>query len=55
MIDISTEINPIKSQKRQFAPEYSYKSYIAMLEKEYSIGDYLSTHSDVLKITSFAR
>ena len=41
LIDISTEINPNNSQKRQFAPEYSYKSYITMLRQEYSIGDYI--------------
>ena len=31
LVDISAEVFPFKVQKRQFAPEYSYSSYISML------------------------
>ena len=55
LVDISAEVFPYNSHKRQFAPEYSYPAYITMLRQEYGIGDYLSNPSCTLKISSFAR
>ena len=55
LVDISAEVFPFNSHKRQFAPEYSYPAYITMLRQEYAIGDYLSNPSCTLQISSFAR
>ena len=55
LVDISAEVFPYKSHKRQFAPEYSYSSYLTMLEQEYAIGDYLSNPNCSLNISVFAR
>ena len=55
LIDISTELFPVNSYKRQFAPECSYSAYLTMLRQEYAIGDYLSDPNCSLQISSFAR
>ena len=55
LVDISAEIFPYNSDKRQFAPEYSNSVYTTMLEQEYAIGDYLSNPNCSLNISTFAR
>ena len=41
MIDLAAEHDYFFAHKRQFAPEYSQKAYMAMRNKEFAIGDYL--------------
>ena len=55
LVDISAEVYPFDSFKRQFAPEYSYAAYRTMLRKEYAIGDYLSNPNCSLKMTDYTR
>lgn len=55
LIDLSAEHDPYYSQKRQFAPEYSQMAYLAMLEKEFAIGDYLEWTEGELNVSSQAR
>ena len=45
LVDISAEVYPFNSIKRQFAPEYSYAAYLSMLRQEYEIGNYLKNPS----------
>ena len=42
LIDLSAENNFKYAAKRQFAPEYSQKSFVTMLVRECAIGDYLN-------------
>lgn len=55
LLDISAEVYPFNSQKRQFAPEYSHSAYIAMLKQEYAIGDYVTKKNCSLKMTDYTR
>ena len=55
LVDISAEVYPFNSYKRQFAPEYSYSAYQTMLKQEYAIGDYLSNPKCSLKMTDYTR
>ena len=55
MVDISAEVYPFNSYKRQFAPEYSYAAYLTMRKQEYAIGDYLSNPDCSLKMTDYTR
>ena len=41
VIDLAAEHDYFFAHKRQFAPEYSQKAYMAMRQKEFAIGDYL--------------
>lgn len=41
LVDISAELYPYNSHKRQFSPEYAHNSYLTMLRQEFAIGDYL--------------
>lgn len=41
LIDLAALHDPYYSTKRQFAPEYSQKAYLEMLNKEYAIGDFI--------------
>ena len=55
LIDLSNETDPFNSVKRQFAPEYSQHAYTAMLQQEFSVGDYMSNPRCSLDISIFAR
>ena len=55
LVDISDEVNPFYSQKRQFSPEYSFKAYCSMLQSECAIGNYLERPSCSLQMTNHAR
>ena len=55
LVDISAEVFPYNSHKRQFAPEYSYSSYLTMLEQEYAIGDYIENPNISLKVKAYGR
>ena len=55
LVDISAEVEPFNSYKRQFAPEYSHSAYRAMLKAEYSVGDYLQSHACTLQMTNYTR
>ena len=43
------------NQNRQFAPEYSQKAYVSMLNSEYIIGNYLDSTESKLDITAKQR
>ncbi len=51
LIDLAAENNFSFATKRQFAPEYSQKSYITMLVKECAIGDYLDWSEGTMQVT----
>ena len=55
LVDISAEVEPFNSHKRQFAPEYSHSAYRSMLKTEYSIGDYLQSQACTLQMTNYTR
>ena len=40
LVDIAAESGSNKTQKRQFAPQYSQDAYMTMLVEEEAIGDY---------------
>ena len=42
-------------KQRQFAPEFSQAAYETMLNQEYAIGPYISTHGSSLSITTSQR
>lgn len=52
LIDLAAEHDPYYAQKRQFAPEYSQMAYLAMLEREFAIGDYLEFTEGELSVSS---
>ena len=55
LVDISAEVYPFNSHKRQFAPEYSHSSYLSMLRQEYAIGDYVKNPKCTLQMTDYTR
>lgn len=55
IIDLSAEHDYYYSKKRQFAPEYSQSSYLTMLSKEFSIGDYVGFAACRLEVQEEAR
>ena len=52
LIDLAAEHNYFYSQKRQFAPEFSQTSYLTMLKKELSIGDYINFSEGQMRISN---
>ena len=55
LVDISAEVFPINSKKRQFAPEYSYTTYATMLSKEEPVGDYTADPNCTPAVSAYAR
>ena len=55
LVDVSAEVYPFNSHKRQFAPEYSHSAYLSMLRQEYAIGDYVKSQNCSLKMTDYTR
>lgn len=55
LVDISAEVFPVNSKKRQFAPEYSYTTYSTFLSKEEAIGDYTLDPNCSGLVTAYAR
>ena len=55
LVDVSAEVYPFNSHKRQFAPEYSHCAYLSMLRDEYQIGDYLRNPKCKLEMTPYTR
>ena len=55
LVDMSLEVYPFNSYKRQFAPEYSFSAYLTMLRQEYAIGNYLQNPNCSLKISDYTR
>ena len=55
LVDMSAEYTLLKSQKRQFAPQYAQISYNTMLQQEEAIGDYTAELSSPLNVSSNKR
>ena len=53
--DLSMEGNLTNPCKRQFAAEYSQKSYESLIEKECIIGDYVNIKKSRFKVSEDAR
>ena len=43
LVDLSAEIEPFNSHKRQFAPEYSHCAYKSLIKEEQSVGNYVQS------------